>query len=621
MFKLICELIDNELISVPSSRRAGMIHKKCFEYRSNKYHTYYLTLDCRKWAPKSNPEKYLSMVLGMQEVLPDDFVKSVFNVFIKWRSKEVHTRSEVVTRLLTNEGYKNFRNDFTFNEETGSAFFTMPYSFVMGIFNMLSSLLHAGGQLYAKYLIETPYLTRGENLNFDMFAHSDDSGGRCSIPSQLEGYAVMQSILGSYEMIMKSLNHLMSTKKCSVGRSYFELVSILYMNHELLPLLPKFLSNISMNFTGKGLSSDMKQVISKSIELQMNGSTASQAYKCQVIMSNMFRNFYRVIHDMQLPALGGFVNTWPTFYLSHGSQADDVRICRYNYNLYKKIASFATDYLDYEITDGTFNLKYQQIIRFPVAYRSFKKKITLPIFEDSQWFFEQNKTRHSRLNVLWFRAKLESSDFAVALLNINEVKRAFDSLYMASGKHIRGKAGYLYSIEDVILGIMSAEAKDSPLESSLRVMCAGMFKFFDFLEGLDSPYLNKINPMSIKPCSLQLNDFIEAPIQEYNSLDLAIQLVKPELSKYTYSNKRFGSELTVMGDYLKNRGVHWDLITVKNFLDYMRKLNNTVINYYSAVQSSDRQASSYNGLFKLLLNNFHSSKKTYVKYGGILRRS
>jgi hypothetical protein len=608
LFKLICEFIGNELISVPSARRAGLIHRKCFEYRSADYETYYLTLDCRKWAPRSNPDKYLYMILGMQDVLPRDFVLSVFNYFHVHRSKEIHTRSEVYKVFASNPMNVELAKLMIEDEEKKSHKFNMPYSFVMGIFNMLSSLLHAGGQIYAKQQIEYDMAVQNLRCNLDMFAHSDDSGGRLSIQRSESTDKLVTRILQNYEVIMKGLNHLMSHKKCAVGKVYFELVSILYMNHELLPLLPKFYSNISLTFSGQGLSSDMKQVVSKSIELQMNGATASQAYKSQIICSNMYRNFYRVNIDTQLPAMGGFANTWPTFYLSHGAGVDEARICIYNNIFYRQLMTAASEYLDFDLTDGTVRLKYCNVIRSPVAYRKFQNKIKLPDFKDNEWFFGSNKTRHSRLNLLWFKSKMNSADFATALLNINEVKRAYDSLYMSTGEHITLKTG-LTSINQFLLKVVQSNPTKTPIEKVLRVMFQSFMKFYTFIEELGNVRFTSKSGYTIKPSTIQVNDFVESPIGEYNSLHLAASICRPELLKYTYSNKRYGTELETMSTFLQNIGVPFDLQLIKNFLDFMKKSTNTVKNFYCALPAKSRAGSSYNGIYHLFLNNFHSTKQ------------
>jgi hypothetical protein len=608
MFKEICSNIENEIITVPSHKRASLIHRKCFEYSSEKYKTYYLTLDCKKWAPRSNPDKFLYMILGMQDVLPSDFVNAVIEYFQVHKFKEIHTRKEIYDKFIKNKDMElKFAKYFKIDEEKKSAYFIMPYSFVMGIFNMLSSLLHAGAQLYAKNVIERRILKKGKLIDFDMFAHSDDSGGRISIQADKFLTSDLISSVKTYETIMKACNHMMSLKKCSIGQTYFELISILYLNDELLPLLPKFLGNTAITFSGQGLSVDMKQVISKSIELLQNGSSNSTAYKCQIIMSNMYRNFYRVQTDTQLPTLGGFCNSWPALYLGYGAAVDEVRCLLYNNEFYKKFISFAIQNLNFDSIDSTLSLKYRNILRMPQAYRSLKNKYKLPEFADSQWFFENNKTRHSMLNMYWFIAKLTSNSFCTSLLNINEIKRAFDSLYFASGKNILGKTEF-YSIESLILSIFEHEASDTDYESVIRIMFAGLCKFYNFLNTLNNPTIRSSEQLTTKPCSLSIQNFTDTPIKDYNSLNLSCQLVRPELLKYTYTTIKYGSELETMRNYLLNLGVPNDLIIMKNFLDHIKSYNNATIYYYSSIPTNKRHLHGYNGIMNLIKNNYHSQK-------------
>jgi hypothetical protein len=609
MFKFICEFIDNEIISVSSAKRAGLIHKKCFEYRNPKYKTYYLTLDCRKWAPKSNPEKYMYMLLGMRDVLPDDFFLSTIDYFIRHSKKEIHTRKHIFEKLFKNPEYKDYKKYIKFNEEQDSGYLEMPYSFVMGIFNMLSSLMHAGVQIYSKNLLEPAFLSRGYNVDFDMYAHSDDSGGRLSYDiSMPDSYSECKALLGKYEFIMKCSNHLMSIKKCNVSENYFELLSILYMNHELLSLLPKFLGNIALTFTGQGLSSDMKQVISKTIELLSNGASNSQAYKSQIILSNMYRNFYRLQIDTQIPALGGICNTWPALYLSYGSAADEVRICQYNRNFYSKYMRFALENLNYELIDGTLNLKFKNIIRMPKGYKDFKQKIKLPEFEDNEWFFQVNKTKHSSLNLYWFRAMLDSNNFAVAVMNINEVRKLFDSLYMAKGSNILGKLTD-YSINDLILKIYHYDPCDTPIELTLRTMYSDLFKFFEFSEELNPALFSKNQPLSMKPVTLSMNTFIETPISNFNSLHLATQMCRPELLKYMFSNKRYGNELKSMESYLNNLNVDKNIKEYKNFFDFINRVRNEVNNFYCELPSNRRALVGNQGLLELILSNYSRTER------------
>nr|QOE55579.1 RNA-dependent RNA polymerase [Macrophomina phaseolina mycobunyavirus 1] len=606
MFKFICEYIDNEIITVPSAKRAGLIHHKVFEYRSEKYDTYYLTLDCRKWAPRCNPNKYIYMLLGMIDVLPVSFVNSVISYFNVHSKKEIHTRKHIKEQLLKNPQNRKWEKYFTDSDETESSFFIMPYSFVMGIFNMLSSLFHAGNQILIKNIIEEDLIMKSGRADLDMFAHSDDSAGRLSVIKGTDENLI-ESNINLYEVLQKAVNHLMSLKKSVVSKNYFELLSILYLNHELLPLLPKFLGNISITFTGQGLSSDFKQIISKSIELTNNGATASQAYKSQIILSNLYRNFYRVETDIKLPSLGGFANSWPTLYLTFGSAVDEVILAHVDPHFMKQILNFATTYLEYEVVDGTLNLKFENILRTPLAYRAIQRKYKLPEIEDKEWFFQNNHTNHAKLNAYWFLSMLKSSNFAVALLNINDIRKAYDSLYMASGHHIKGKFKN-YSINSLILNMLSAESKDTYLMQYLKSSYNNLFEYLNWVATITNTELVGKTNFTYKPSTLNLVNFPDFPISNFNSFQLTIDMLRPELKKYTFSNKQYGKELNLMSRYLQNLNINLnDIKTVKSFLDFLNKSKNVQVNYYAPVSSQDRNLNGIIGLHNLILNNYHSN--------------
>jgi len=603
MFKLICKFTENEIISIPSSRRTQLIHKKNFEYKNDKYQTYFLTYDCRKWAPRSNTDKYLHMLDGMREVLPDDFIEDVKFYFSKHQQKEIKTRIPIYEQL-NKKTQNRYQHLFTINEEEQSASFVMPYSFVMGIFNMLSSLFHSGAQLLiSKYVSE---FAHSENYfaELNMLAHSDDSGGSLSLIATDPDIKAAKC-LSFYQHAQKALNHLMSTKKCNTSQNYFELLSTLYMNDELLPLLPKFLSNFTSNFTGLGISADFKQIISKSIELQTNGSTGEEAYMCQLIMSNFYRSFYRLDHDTTLPALGGTADSWPTLYLAFGSIIDEIRVSMINPDLYMRFMSFAMKHLDFELTDGTVNLKMQRMIRIPAAYKNWKSSVKLPEFMDNQWFFSQNKTRHSMLNLLWFRAQLDSPNFAISLLNINEIRRAYDSLYAASGSHILGKTT-TFTINEIYLQIMKFEPKITQYYQFFKQIHATAINFYDDMSVIDQVDVTQRAVFSYKPCQLNMTSYQDMPITMYNSMDLAVQICRPELSPYLYKQTSYGPEIETMKQYLINLDIPLELKYVKSFLDFVTKFQTFTTHFYMRSTSTRRVYNGIVGILDVIANSYSS---------------
>lgn len=621
MFKRICEYIDNEIITVPSGQRASLIHKKNFEYSNDKYTTYYLTLDCRKWAPRSSPDKYLHMLEGMRGSIPSDFIDACYAYFGKHSEKLIKTRRNIFDQLnkKTNGDYSLY---FDHDDVEKSSFFQMPYSFVMGIFNMLSSLMHAGLQLLAKTEIENFSAIYGVNIQLNLVAHSDDSAGSLAIESNDEKVCdkILVRSVTLYEAMQKCVNHMMSEKKCNISLNYFELLSILYLQNELLTVLPKFLGGFSAVFSGKGVSNDMKQVVSKSIELLSNGASNSLAYQCQIIMSNFYMSFYRIKIDTQIPALGGSASSWPTMYLGFGSYADEVRSSLFNPLFYKRYVNFAEDCLDFEIYDGTINLKFANQVKLPQAYQNFDKSFQLPMFEDNEWFFGQNKTRHSLLNLFWFKAQLSKPDFAVSLLNINEVRRALDSMYMASGDKILGKYKN-FNINDIVLTIIDYKPKESSYFSYMKVVFKELFDFYEDLQGVEQYKIAEKTRYAHKPCTLTMQQFTESPITEFNPLNLAVQLCRPELCKYMYTNHIFGNELETMRRFLTNLGIPNDLKTVKTFLDYLTKFRSFTANFYLSAPHNSRIFLGREGLVDLICINHSATQKVELNKNFLVKSS
>jgi hypothetical protein len=615
MFKLICRYVDNEIITIPSSRRTALIYRKNFEYKNDKYTTYFLSFDCRKWAPRSNPDKYLPMIQAMTDCLPGDFIDSVKFYFNKHSCKEITTRSYIYDQL--NKRTRNkYKDDFTVNDVQGSASFIMPYSFVMGIFNMLSSLYHAGVQILAKKYIFEDAVSRGCFAEFDMLAHSDDSGGNLSVIAK-DPKSESKRHLGFYQNLQKSANHLMSTKKCNTSKQYFELLSTLYLNDELLPLLPKFLSNFTANFTGMGISADFKQIISKSIELSSNGATAEETYMCQLIVSSFYRNFYRLNHDTTLPALGGTADSWPTLYLAFGSIADEIRVSIMNPDFYMRFMNFALNNLDYDLTDGTVNLKMSRILRVPSTYRQFRNSVKLPEFQDNEWFFGQNKTRNSILNLWWFRAQIDNNNFAISMLNINEIRRAFDSLYAASGDHILGKT-QKFNINDLYLQIMVYKPETTNYYEFFKKIYRLPIDLYEDMSMLDEFNIVDRDINDYKPCQLTMTSFNDLPLSQTNSLDLAVHICRPELISYLHKQSSYGPEIERMKSYLKSLDIPLEMKYVKSFIDFVNKFQTFTSHFYMKSSRSRRVYQGLGGVLDLVSCNY-SQDKAVVFDKGFLR--
>jgi hypothetical protein len=317
-FKYLCSWTPNELIHKKSHVRPKFIHSQVFEFETGEDVNTYATLDCRKWAPKSNLWKYHYFVKGMSNWLPPEFVAYFEVVWSLMFTKRVRIQAYYIDLLKKNSATAHLVEVLK-QRRDGDYEMVMPYSFMMGIFNYLSSLLHAFSQLYFDTKI-----ARGFGATFNLIAHSDDSGGVIFSKSEKMNFRLFRM----YEMYQKGLNHLMSKKKCSLSRNFFEMISIMYANKRLIPMTHKFLANVSFEPKGKGWVDDISTIVSKIVEIFSNGGTMLQCYITQLTMGEMIRKFYhmpRLTTLSQIPlAYGGLFNLHPIHLILLGADSQEI---------------------------------------------------------------------------------------------------------------------------------------------------------------------------------------------------------------------------------------------------------------------------------------------------------
>jgi len=358
-FSKLCTYLQNEMISIPSNKRMHWVHQKVHEYKSEhlkNLNKYYHTYDCRRWAPHSNLLKYFYFISGMSHILPSKFNVIFQHFWDQYLSKKILIRGKLYDSIKDNFDLQDFAKRFKIinlekkikktNQtltQTQLAYMEMPFSFMMGIFNYLSSLMHAGNQLYVNYLIRqipmkiSPNIFKGE---MNLIAHSDDSGGT----SYSANYESLISMTFIHELSMKGCNHMLSKKKSSISRSYFEITSILYISDVLIPVLAKFSSLMSISPTDGGYVDDIMTSISKTTEMLTNGATFCQAYLTSKISVDMIRKFYNLpseAPDYMLPYTAlGIPDSHPLMYLLAGSDYEDLKFIYLNKDVYNTSIRF-----------------------------------------------------------------------------------------------------------------------------------------------------------------------------------------------------------------------------------------------------------------------------------------
>jgi hypothetical protein len=316
-FAKLCRQLPNELIHRPSNTRPKFIHSKLFEHTEQTGETMHLTMDCRKWAPRSNLWKYYYFVKGMAKFLPDSFVEYFFKVWTKMFTKRVRIQKGFIESLVANEAYSHIE-EYLIKREDGDFELIMPYSFMMGIFNYLSSLMHAASQMYFSDNLAP---TIGASCNF--LAHSDDSAGIITA----RNYDKCLRTYDIYEKFQRTLNHLMSKKKCCLSKRSFEIISIMYCDRRFIPMTHKFLSNCSFDPKGGGWYDDVSSITGKVIDLYNNGGTHLQCYGMMLANGEILRKAYHLPRNplgssIPLP-FGGTPNYHPIHMILVGSVSQE----------------------------------------------------------------------------------------------------------------------------------------------------------------------------------------------------------------------------------------------------------------------------------------------------------
>lgn len=288
MFSYISRMIDNELIHIPAAARLSLLYDNIKGQPAGL--RYYLTLDCRKWAPLSNLNKYVVFINSMSGVLPKEFI-SDFNYFFKiYYNKRLFFKKSDVESFLKPQSNQQFKEFFI--QSGDNYYIRMPYSFMMGMFNYLSSIYHAFSQRYfIKNIIPLIAKKWKCKINMKMFAHSDDSGGFVEIGDTMDYNDVLNDVLRLYEGFQKCNNHMLSLKKCTVSPSYFEITSYCFMKTDPMPVLSKFIYNHQINLTPSGLISDIKSLSSDVTEMVMNGASFQCAFIKYILLGNTYRKF------------------------------------------------------------------------------------------------------------------------------------------------------------------------------------------------------------------------------------------------------------------------------------------------------------------------------------------
>jgi len=319
-FKKLCSAFPNELIHTQSHQRPKLLHSRVFETIQDQDSPLYATLDCRKWAPRSNLLKYEIFIKSMENALPDNFIKYFNGFWAKYYQKRLIIQDWIVEKMRKNKN-DSYLLDYLREAENQEYHLYMPYSFMMGIFNYLSSLLHAASQ---EFFSQISFNLMKVNVN--LVAHSDDSSGIFFCKDQKKSLRCFNY----YEIFQKGLNHLMSRKKSVLSDKCLEMISIMYVKKRLLPMTHKFMSNISLDPKGNGYYDDACDVVGKVVSIHSNGGSLIQCYSSMLAQQELLRKAYHIPYSKYQSSIpiefGGMWNIHPIHLIVLGSNSQTVML-------------------------------------------------------------------------------------------------------------------------------------------------------------------------------------------------------------------------------------------------------------------------------------------------------
>jgi hypothetical protein len=649
-FSKWCKKVPNEVISVPSNKRLAVIHSLLFERAQDENKSWsFATLDCTKWAPASNMNKYILFILGAAECLPSSFVKYFLGFCNLYYNKQVHTSIATFRGINNDQKNQDVSKYFFEDSENNSMFHVKPYSFMMGIFNFLSSLMHAANITFANELINELLLEEEMEPSFkcSIVAHSDDSGGKFEASNN----KVLNKGISYYEVMLKMCNHNLSLKKCNLSRKYFEFLSILYINKRLLPLISKTIANLQLEPTDKGPPQELIDCISKSIEIVSIGGTFSEAYFKKILKADSVCDFYKIPKDINLPPQAlGYPCSHPLLDLLAGSNSDLIRLYRkdptslMNLLSMMKLTSLEMSeqgipclYYRLHIREQNFIKKQRTKLHYSLSEINTKLEGLLDVNE----FYSdlsQTTAKHSFLSFLKYYKLYQSKTYTSSLQYENKTRRLGRSMFSVSQKCmyflndfwkprdlqvLLRKNMIAFNNDTLIMeddSITQLSNDDKLFVEKIKVKMNTIFEL-SFSELLN--FCKRFNHCSLENMKLEKKSLTSKPVNLFfqNNKSGMVLNHNPADILYFHKYKTLSflilPKVNLASDYERLLDIYpgIDSDNLKMVSSKYQKFNNKEFNIYSQVESEHRHVDNpYKYLSYILENSFYHEKIFNITY-------
>jgi hypothetical protein len=624
--KHLCKKLPNEFISIPSNKRHSMIHNDFYERPIGSWvkTVKRWVLDCRRWAPHSVFQKYVHFIKGLSPILPAGMVNHFYKFAKGMMSKDFITREHVYNKLKNNHRFKKYQHLLTPDSPVPGAYrFLVKFSFVMGIFNYLSTALHAANQLVASEVIRLRCLKEGLGLVIlDPKCHSDDS----VVTSYHQKPESVRLTVMLYDWCLKCSNHMLSVKKSQINNNvYLEFLSVLYLFDRLLPVYPKFVSTMPFKPSDDGYSSDLAFCVTQGLELLAQGGSFEECFLLCKTTERFIQTSYNLDVSPDLPPqLLGQFDSHPIELIYLGGMADMVRWYMFDRmkfwytmnNLWNsKILSCESGELQFTWDMGA----YLQ----PGQIKQMRKY--LPILQQHQledsWTLKNCKLGNGKLNLLWYLSKLNDRKFRSTLLDEPVARRYARVTGSAKYRSIRSTTG-LIPVSAVSV-LMSEMDKTEPT-GALRID-NGIEQLMEFYASLIADFYKAIETATVEGRS---PSFVkEKPvtfIKEMHPLS-AIQISHSEYVSYSKDTRAYAllgkranpaRQVKQIDEYLKLCGVDPAKLGPESLALVARRVlshNETQMRFVTTTVGTSKIIKNMSAVMQLLKHNSYTHTKLTIK--------
>jgi hypothetical protein len=624
-FSKLCRIIPNEMISVPSNKRSNVVHSMFFEKKLGVWVKQILkwVLDCRRWAPHAVFQKYVHFVHGMSHVLPKSFLAQFYYLAEKMMQKRYIIRPSIYDVVKNNTTYNPYMQ-FMKQQKEPSDFYEIdvPFSFVMGIFNYLSSLMHAANQLYASEMIRDWHLRRGLGMvTLSMNAHSDDSAGE----SQHEDLRSIPTTLGLYDWMLKSANHMLSVKKSQVNTNvYFEFLSILYLKKQMLPVSPKFLSSMPFKPTDNGYSADVMFAVSQSIEAFSQGCSQSESYLLMKLSEKFIQGVYAIPEPTKLsPQLMGGVDSFPLEYMLGGPLTDLWKDVKYNKSLFMRAIHVLREAGLMDREEKIPVVKWDMRTKIPSRHVFTTDLTDIPANLTNSWFLENCKSDNPILNIIWYVKKLQDRKYLASLINEPDSRRYSRIFGSAKNRYLMRADGTrlpfadVYSVFKVLESVEPMQEDISEIETMVGLLVGELSNFHDAISQNDFHEENYINfKRTVKPVRLTASFSSLGSIGDITANEYIVCKFEPEMFKFFGKTKDISKSVdyldNIISAYMPGKSLSPDLL--KPLLNRITGRDNKIYNFINTVDSDIRNLMDHESYLKLFCESVKPNARLMTDY-------